>query len=99
MQSLKNKVFLFLVLGAAAFLLSLSLGGEFLHGRMHHHISQEEHDDCQVYQLMTQLFTFVAVIPIFFAFISFVHICILPQDFIQSFSVALPALRAPPVSL
>ncbi len=99
MVLLRNKIFLFLALGVAAFLLSLSVGGEFLHDHIHHHATQEAHDDCPVYQLMTQFFIFVVVIPIFFAFVSFVNIFILPESFTSNLSFNLPHLRAPPITL
>jgi len=99
MKFFKNKYFLSLAFVAAAFFLSVSLAGEFFHERIHHHTSQEEHDDCPVYQLGLQLIIYTVV----FAFVP-------PIFFQQSFNVIrevfsfricceLSNPRAPPVSL
>ncbi len=99
MNFFKNKYFLSLAFVAAALFLSVSLGGEYFHDHIHHHTTQEQHDDCPVYQLAIQLITFTVA----FAFV-------LPIFFRQSFSLirevpflriccALSSPRAPPVSL
>lgn len=54
MNFLKNKLFLGLAFAAAVVFLSLSLGGNFLHQRLHHHATQAEQNDCPVYQLTAQ---------------------------------------------
>ncbi len=54
MKFFKNIIFLGLAFAASVFFLYLSLGGDFLHERLHHHATQAEHNDCPVHQLSAQ---------------------------------------------
>ncbi len=99
MNFFKNKYFLSLAFVAVVFFLSVSLGGEYLHERIHHHTTQEEHDECPVYQLALQLILFTIIfavtIPVFFQqSFSLIH-----EVFPVRLCCELSSPRAPPVSL
>lgn len=97
MTALRNKIVLLLAFFAAAVFLAISTGGEFLHDHLHHHTTQEEHNDCPVYQLALQ---FTLVTPIFalaLALLPKQQIVSLRRIFLFRICCAFPALRAPPL--
>lgn len=59
---MKRRIFFSLALTAALFFFASFLGGEFLHSHIHHHASQQEHNDCQFYQLAGQMFVFAVAV-------------------------------------
>ncbi len=95
----RNKLFLAFTFLAFSLFLSVSLGGEFLHHRIHHHENKASHDDCPVYQLLAQAFLFViaAVVGLQEACID--RTAVVNEIFISRQQYLLPSLRAPPVSL
>jgi hypothetical protein len=70
MKFFKNKILLGFAFAAAVFFVSISLGGDVLHGHIHHHSSQTESNDCPVYQLAAQWLlsgiTYAFVVPVVF---------------------------------
>lgn len=94
-----NKLALALLFFAFAGFLTISVGGELLHSRIHHHSDQASHDQCFVHLLQTQ--AFIAILGIAVALVKKEIRCE-PQVHRTNFShsfLALPNLRAPPVSL
>ena len=65
----KNKFAIFLLLAALSFT-GFSLGGEFLHNKIHHHSDQASHDACPVYQLQTRssIVVFALILALFATF-------------------------------
>ncbi len=92
----RNKIFVSLALAAALSFSVIALGGNYLHNAVHHHTTQQENDNCPVFQLLTQAILTVAVfaaatifVPIF-AYVGKEHISR------SSFCLTLPYLRGPP---
>jgi hypothetical protein len=99
MVLLRLKLFFSIAFLAASLFLSISIGGEFLHQNLHHHASQQEHDDCPLYQLALQLllFTiaFILALPVF----SNQKVLVVRNPLILRICCAFPSLRAPPTTL
>src|SRR3989338_2509957 len=99
MFRVKKNLALGLLLLAAVSFIALSTGGEFLHGRVHHHSDQSSREECFIHQLQAQVFTALAAI--------FVALLIQFQEYtaparritIREFYRIIPNPRAPPVSL
>lgn len=99
MFKVKKNLTLGLLFLAAASFIALSTGGEFLHGRIHHHTNQSSRDECFLTQLQAQVFmalaaVFVALLIQFQEYISAIH----PTP-IRKFYRITANPRAPPVSL
>ncbi len=99
MNLFRRKYFLALGFVAAFVFFSFSLGGEFLHDRIHHHATQAQHDDCPVYQLLGQVFLLVVAVAFSAALVRVTCIGCPPANFFLHPPYTLPFLRAPPVSL
>lgn len=95
----KIKNFLPLAFLAIFLFLSVSIGGELLHERIHHHATQTEHDNCFIYQLQLQLFVLAAVFMAAAPFIFNMLVVITREVFCFNICRAFPNLRAPPASL
>ena len=95
----ENKLALFLVILAICSFAVISLGGEFLHNRIHHHSDQPSHDECSFSLLLTQA-VIAAIAVIIFAITKFTPYLISSYSlFVFQPSHNLPNLRAPPVVL
>ena len=97
MNIFKGKYFFSLAFLAASFFLSIALGGEYFHERIHHHATQEEHDECPLYQLAVQLILFVmtfTVMPLVFPRLAFCRLREV-QPLRLRYSTSQP--RAPPL--
>jgi len=95
----RNNFLLTLAFLAFSVFLFVSLGGEFLHERIHHHESRAEQDDCPVYQLLAQVFLFVIVVVFGLQKVCICRAIPVNEIFISCQRYLLPNLRAPPVSL
>ena len=93
-----NKTFLVLLFAAVLSFTIISVGGEFLHGKIHHHNDQSSHDQCSFYLLQTQV-TIAAVAIIIAAIFKFTPLFIsIHRIFVFQLPYYLPSLRAPPVA-
>ncbi|MBP9855138.1 MAG: hypothetical protein KBD53_09770 [Candidatus Omnitrophica bacterium] len=94
-----KKFSLILALLAIFSFVAISIGGEFLHSKIHHHQTQPSHDKCFISQLQAQLLIlFVTLLAVLFTKVISFSI-VLYQIIIPSSHFNLPSLRAPPVSL
>ncbi len=99
MVHFRNKFFLAFAFLAFSIFLSVSLGGEFLHQRIHHHESKASHDACPAYQLLAQAFLFVVAAAFGLQEACMDRTAAVDEIFISRQQYLLPGLRAPPVSL
>ena len=97
MFKLKKNFILGFLLLAALSLISISVGGEFLHRRIHHHTNQVSHDECFIYQLQVQVFLFLAFFRLALLLQVHSYIVRIYQVFLFKFCHLIPPLRAPPV--
>ena len=97
-RSKLNKFALALALFALIGFLSVSIGGDLLHNRIHHHNTQASHDQCAVYLLQTQvLISIIGLMVALFLKSSprSIETC---QVIFSRSCFNLPNLRAPPIS-
>jgi hypothetical protein len=99
MFRLRHKFFLSVALLATSIFLSVSLGGEFFHQKVHHHESKAAHDDCPVHQLLVQAFLFAVAIAFSVRPAKVFSVVSLKQTSFSSVQYLQPPLRAPPISL
>ena len=95
----KNKLglaFLFLAVFSFVF---ISVGGEFLHTKIHHHKDQASSDQCFISQLLAQVFTIQAavILALFFLLAAYLKKTYQASVFQSCFN--LPNSHAPPVTL
>lgn len=96
----KNKLVLGLLLTAVLGFAVLSIGGEYLHSRIHKHETQASHQQCPIYQVQTHAFTAVgAVLTALFIKIALTGVVCRSKFFVFQSSYILPESHAPPFSL
>lgn len=99
MSKHKNKLSLVLAFLAVVTFAAVSLGGNFLHTKIHHHQDQSSREECPVSQLQAQvLIALPAVLLAVFFRVAFRSTKTHQESVVQSL-YSLPPLRAPPVSL
>ena len=95
----KNKLALtFLLLAVFSFVL-VSVGGEYLHGIIHHHEDQCSHDECSISQLLVQVFTVQTAVILALSFLLVTYLKRICQSVVFRTCCNLPYSHAPPVSL
>lgn len=93
----KNKFILGLLFAAILGLAIFTIGGEYLHSRIHHHESQDAQQQCPVFRFKAQALTvFVTLsVALFFKVIASCFILDVQPFTFQSNNL-LPEFRAPP---
>ena len=92
-----NKFALALLLMGVLGFFAASIGGEYLHNKVHHHHDEESRQQCPVHQLLVQ-FIILAVSAL--ASIKIAKTFTLPklyQSVVSKAHFVLPSLRAPPI--
>lgn len=94
----KNKVSLVLLFLAVLSFAFFSVGGEFLHSKIHYHKNQYSHDQCFIYQLQVQVLTLqcAIILALFLQFAS--YLIKFYQIFVFQPHYNLPYSHAPPIS-
>ena len=95
----KNKLAFPLVFLAIIGFLSISVGGEFLHNKIHHHKNESSHNQCPIYQLQAQVLVALGGITLALFLQIGLHFTETDQRFVFQSLHNLSNLRAPPVSL
>ena len=88
----------FLLLAVFSFVF-FSVGGEFLHSKIHHHKDRASGDQCFFSQLLAQVFTVQAAVILAFSFLAATYLIKAYQVSVFQFCYNLPYYHAPPVSL
>lgn len=96
-RNFKNKFGLAILLFGLLGFATISIGGEYLHNKIHHHHDVESQQQCPIHQLLVQFFI-LAVTAL--AAIQIEKNFLLPKLyhlFISKVHFVLPSLRAPPI--
>ncbi len=94
----KSKLFLVFALLAVFSFVVISTGGEFFHGKIHHHQTKSSHDECLISQLQAEssIVLFAIVLIVFFR--STDYLAKVSNVFFPQLQYTLPCLRAPPLN-
>ena len=95
----KNKLAIALLFLAVLSFVSISVGGDFLHDKIHHHKDQASHDECSISQLLVQVFTIQAAVILALSFLLVEYLRRTYKVSIFQVCYNLPYSHAPPISL